>query len=128
MRACLVAIAGALLTFASGARADPPRSVAIGGAGRDACSAWISDRAATTAPAQETSRGRVEWISGFLSGVNLFADRSGHLKGGVDDPDGVLAWIDKYCGAHPSVPLWTAAAALVLDLRNSARVADPSKN
>ena len=64
---------------------------------------------------------RAEWLSGFLSGVNLFGERSGHLKGGVDDPNGVLKWIDTYCHAHPEDPIWAAAGALVFDLRNHPR-------
>jgi hypothetical protein len=116
-----VALGGFLMVSASGARADSVRSVAIGGAGRDACSAWVLDRGATSTLAQAASKGRIEWIFGFLSGVNVFADRSGNLKGGVDDPDGVLGWVDKYCHTHPTDPLWTAAGALVLDLRNHPR-------
>ena len=93
----------------------------IGGVGRDPCSAWVSGRGTTTPSAEAASQARIEWISGFLSAVNVFADRSGNLKGGVDDTDGVIRWIDKYCRAHPTDPLWTAAGALVLDLKNSPR-------
>jgi hypothetical protein len=122
MHMFVVALGGLLMVSAAGASADPLRSVAIGGAGRDACSAWVLDRGATSSSAQAAaSQGRIEWISGFLSGVNVFADRSGNLKGGVNNPDGVLAWIDKYCGTHPTDPLWVAASALVLDLRNHPR-------
>lgn len=117
----VAAIGSLLMAFASDARPDSVRSVAISGAGGDRCAAWVSDRRGTSAAAQAASLGRIEWISGFLSGVNLFADPSGHLKGGVDDPDGVLGWIDNYCLAHPAAPLWAAAGALVLDLRNHPR-------
>ena len=121
MRTTLLTLGLVAMVSASAQLAAPARSVAIGGTGRDACSDWLSDRSGTSASAQLASRGRVEWISGFLSGVNLFADKSGHLKGGVDDPDGVLVWIDTYCRAHPTDPQWAAAAALVLDLRNNPR-------
>jgi hypothetical protein len=121
MRIFVVAFGGLLMVSAAGANADSVRSVAIGGAGRDACSAWVSDRGSTSTSAQVANQGRIEWISGFLSGVNVFADRSGNLKGGIDDPDGVLGWIDKYCRTHPTDPLWAAASALVLDLRNHPR-------
>jgi hypothetical protein len=121
MRIFVVALGGILMVSAVGARGDSVRSVAIGGAGRDTCSAWVSDRGATSTSAQAAKQGRIEWIFGFLSGVNVFADRSGNLKGGVDDPDGVLGWIDQYCSAHPTDPLWAAAGALVLNLRSHPR-------
>lgn len=121
MHAFIMALSVLLTVWASSASADSIRSVSIGGVGRDPCSAWVLGRATTTPSAEAASQTRIEWISGFLSAVNVFADRSGNLKGGVDDPDGVIRWIDKYCGAHPTDPLWTAAGALVLDLKNSSR-------
>jgi hypothetical protein len=120
MRILAVAL-GCLAASASAQMANSVRSVAVGGAGRDACSAWVADRGATSTAAQAATQGRIEWISGFLSGVNLFADRSGNLKGGVDDQNGALGWIDRYCRAHQTDPLWAAAGALVLDLRNHPR-------
>lgn len=121
MRSFVVVTGAVLILLASLARADSGRSVAIGGAGRDACSAWLSDRGSTSTSAKAASKARIEWISGFLSGVNLFAESSGHLKGGVDDPEGVNKWIDNYCRAHPTDPLWAAVGNLVLDLRNHPR-------
>jgi len=110
-----------LLVSISTAAADPVHSVAIGGAGSDACSTWMADRSPAPPLTQAISQSRVQWILGFLSGVNLFGQRSGELKGGVDDPKGALLWIDNYCGAHPTDPLFAAAAALVFDLRNHPR-------
>lgn len=121
MRTFIVVFGAVLMLCTSLARADTERSVAVSGAGRDACSAWLSDRSSTSASAEAASQARIEWISGFLSGVNLFAESSGHLKGGVDDPDGVKKWIDNYCRAHPTDPLWVAVGDLVLDLRNHQR-------
>jgi len=121
MRALMLASCSVLLVSCSFAWADPLRSVSIAGAGRDSCSKWLSDRAATSTEARAATQARIEWISGFLSAVNLFADRSGNLKGGIDALDAALKWIDSYCSAHPVDPLWTAAGTLVLDLRNHAR-------
>jgi len=118
MRVSILVFGVALMLFASLARADSVRAVAIGGVGRDACSAWLSDRGSTSTSADASSQARFEWISGFLSGVNVFAESSGHLKGGIDDPDGVNKWIDSYCRVHPGDPLWAAVANLVLYLRN----------
>ena len=121
MRRILLILCGLFAIPASGQLADTPRSVAVSGAGTDSCSAWVSDRGSTSAQAQAANQTRAEWLNGFLSGVNLFADSSGHLKGGVDDPKGVVAWIDKYCAARPTDPLFVAAASLVMDLRNFPR-------
>lgn len=121
MRSFIVVIGAVLVLFASLARADSDRSVAISGAGLDACSAWLTDRGSSSAFAKAASQARIEWITGFLSGENLFAESSGHLKGGIDDPDGVNKWIDNYCRAHPTDPLWVAVADLVFDLRNHSR-------
>jgi hypothetical protein len=121
MRTFILALACVLMASASAQLADSVHKVAIGGAGRDTCSEWVTDRGATSGPSQAASQGRNEWVSGFLSGVNLFADRSGHLKGGVDDPKAALEWIDNYCRVHPNDPLWAAAGALVFDLRSHPR-------
>ena len=105
------------------ARDDTMRSVAIGGAGRDACSAWIADRDAASASesAQRASQARIEWISGYFSAVNQFYESSGNLHGSIDDLNGMLGWIDSYCRKHPGDPLFVAATDLVFDLRNHPR-------
>ena len=121
MRKCAIGLFGLLLTCVVYAADAPTYTVAIAGVGTDKCSVWVSDPGATSASSQETIKRRIEWLFGFLSGVNLFGERSGHLKGGVDDPDGALKWIDNYCRAHPEDPVWAAAGALVLDLRNHPR-------
>jgi hypothetical protein len=104
------------------AHADPSiHKVAVGGSGRDPCSAWTQDRSATTDPERQASQSRIDWVLGFFSAVNLFAESSGSLHGGIDDRDGMILWIDNYCRAHPTAPLFVAAGDLVFDLRNHPR-------
>jgi hypothetical protein len=110
----------ALIVLACPAGAQT-RMAAIGGAGRETCAAWTEDRGAASESARLANERRIEWISGFFSAVNVFADSSGSLHGGIDDRDGMLAWIDNFCREHPNDPLWGAAANLVLDLRNRSR-------
>jgi len=103
-------------------RADPPtHRVAVGGSGQDSCSAWTQGRSATTDEARYASQSRIDWISGFFTAVNFFAEPSGSLHGGIDDRDGMIAWIDNYCRANPADPLFVAATDLVFDLRNNPR-------
>ncbi|HJW40697.1 MAG TPA: hypothetical protein VJ476_05625 [Rhizomicrobium sp.] len=115
--AALIAVACPLNANAD----DTTHSVAIGGAGSDKCASWTEDRGASSGPAKQASERRTEWISGFFSAVNFFAEPNGSLHGGIDDRDGMLGWIDNYCREHPSDPLFVAAADLVFDLRNHPR-------
>ena len=120
MFAVLLAIAGPV-----DLHAQPTHAVAVGGTGREPCAAWTQDRNAEKEPGRQTSEGRIEWISGFFSAVNLFAEPSGNLHGGIDDRDGMLSWIDNYCRAHPGDPLFAAAANLVLQLRRQSASPKP---
>jgi hypothetical protein len=74
------------------------------GQGNSSCGSWTAWRrdGLSVAPGQ--------WVLGFLSGV-------GFDSGGDDNPlqgmdaDGVWAWIDSYCAAHPIDHIAAAAAA-----------------
>ena len=121
MRACWLVAASVLLAVPANADDAATHAVAIGGTGRDACSAWTADRTATSQSAQQASQRRVEWVSGFFSAANMFTTSSGSLHGGIDDQDGMLGWIDDYCRKHPGDPLFAASMDLFLDLRNHPR-------
>ena len=121
MRSLAIGLCGVLVTYVAGAGEGTTYSVAISGAGIDKCAVWLSDRSATSDSSLAANKVRIAWLTGFLSGVNLFGERSGHLKGGVDDPNGTLGWIDNYCRANLGDQLWQAAGAFVLDLRNHPR-------
>lgn len=110
-----------MASSASGVGAQGARSVNIGDAGRDTCAAWSQDRDAASDTARQAKERRVEWVLGFFSAVNFFNNQDGNLHGGIDDQNGMLAWIDNYCGGHPKDPLFVAAVDLVFDLRNNPR-------
>lgn len=106
----------AYLTSVGPAPADTTFSVAISGAGRNTCASWLEDRSATSDSARATNVKQVEWITGFISAVNVFAEPSGDVSRGVDQ-DKLLAFIDTYCRTNPDHPIWMPAANLVLKLR-----------
>jgi hypothetical protein len=119
---CWVLAASIVTAFPVCASDDPSiHKVSIGGSGANPCSAWTQDRSGTTDAARQASQSRIDWISGFFSAVNLFAEQFGSLHGGIDDRDGMIAWIDTYCQEHPTDPLFVAAGDLVFDLRNHPR-------
>jgi hypothetical protein len=76
------------------------------GSGTASCGAWTADRhqLANRALSDE------EWVLGFLSGVGYIGyDSANPLN--KTDADGVWAWIDNYCSAHPISQISDAAAA-----------------
>ena len=46
---------------------------------------------------------QIEWVRGFISAFNTYRSPTGNVTAGTD-MDGVYAWIDNYCAAHPSTP------------------------
>ena len=89
------------VTVALGIGAAQARSVL--GHGLTSCDAW--------AQASKTERLNMEsWIAGYLSSFNSLIDDPDvpdFLKD--EDWDGLMAWIDNYCAAHPGDKLETAA-------------------
>jgi hypothetical protein len=80
------------------------------GHGLTSCGGWTQ--------AQGSERSSLEtWVAGYLSSFNS-------LTGDANDPDflkdedwdGLIAWIDNYCSAHPDYKLETAARSLVIEL------------
>jgi hypothetical protein len=77
----------------------------LGGQGALSCGSWTSARR------DRTASGPQQWVLGFLLGVGWALTDSGWnpLKG--VDADGVWAWVDNYCQAHPLQYLAEAAGA-----------------
>jgi hypothetical protein len=59
-----------------------------------------------------------QWVVGFLSGINwtggAAADVPDLIKG--QDFDGLMAWVDNYCRAHPLTKLGDASGELLVEL------------
>jgi hypothetical protein len=99
--ACLI-VAAALMTGSA-------HAYTIIGMGQYSCGTWIKDRRGQ----QMTAYLYQQWIVGFLSGVG-YAGPPGidPLKG--TDSNGVWAWIDNYCQAHPLDNIAEAGSAFVI--------------
>ena len=76
------------------------------GASGISCGTWIAarrDGKALTWTAEQ-------WVLGFLSGIGFVGLNGADPLQGMDS-EGVWAWIDNYCRAHPiDEVLWAAAA------------------
>ena len=69
------------------------------------CGAWL----ASSAREKEILQW---WMLGFVSGAGF--RRETELMG--TDSKGIEAWVDKYCGDHPLIPITKAAVDLVVEL------------
>jgi hypothetical protein len=59
--------------------------------------------------------GQTQWVAGFLTAFNYYQSATPNVAEG-NDLNGVFAWMDAYCAAHPSDPIAKAAIALVAEL------------
>ncbi|MFI4867867.1 MAG: hypothetical protein ACHQDD_00770 [Steroidobacterales bacterium] len=55
----------------------------------------------------------VDWLSGYLSGVNATSIRTNNILGD-SNLKGAVYWVGKYCRAHPTTPFSAAAFALLM--------------
>lgn len=108
-----------LAILATALLAGSAQAATVAGQGTNSCGTWTSWRraaaAAETRGGIQTDQARwsyqiEQWILGFLSGIAI--------RGSVDplkgtDFEGVWAWVDNYCQAHPLDDLATAAVAFV---------------
>jgi hypothetical protein len=77
------------------------------GVGTGSCGNWTKDR---RNPGELYPNMDGQWVLGFLSGMGwsgLYYDRAEILKG--MDAEGVWAWVDNYCQAHPIKDMTDAA-------------------
>jgi len=105
MRPVLVCVilAGMVPALADAAEKLPGDYTAIG-LGGASCGTWTSRRRLEGI----RRTGYEQWVLGFLSGIGYAS-----VKDPLNDMDmdGVLAWIDNYCQAHPIAAIGEAAAA-----------------
>jgi hypothetical protein len=67
------------------------------GAGNSSCGTWTAERAH---PDQPLPLLLTSWVVGFLSGIGWVGQDGDNPLHGVD-AEGVWAWVDNYCKAHP---------------------------
>ena len=58
---------------------------------------------------------QISWVQGFLSAFNYYVSKSGNVLSGIDN-NGIFAWIDNYCAAHPLDDIATATFAFIAEL------------
>ena len=76
----------------------PASAITIVGEGLNSCGSWIEER-------NSSSYGlKAQWVAGFLSGVNMFANlqvtTNDALKQ-LGDMSAILVWMDNHCRSHP---------------------------
>ena len=54
----------------------------------------------------------VDWLTGYLSGVNAMSPSTTNVLGQTELPEAVQ-WLNGYCGAHMTAPFTVAIEALV---------------
>ena len=60
------------------------------------------------------------WVNGFLSAFNDYGSAAASDVANCIDANGVFAWIDNYCAAHPLDSTATATIALISELSKRA--------
>jgi hypothetical protein len=86
---------------------------AVLGQGNVSCGSWLNDRKGHGTGASS----RIAWVLGYVTAFNQYGSKpEGDVSGGKGTEE-IMAWIDNYCGQHPSDNLYRASAALVDEFR-----------
>jgi hypothetical protein len=105
------------LPFISGGLFADGQPYTVFGKGNESCGKWVQERRANDW-ATTTSE---SWLAGYVTAYNRWvALLGGDITHGID-LDGLLAWIDSYCGQHPLNKVSTAAEALIFSLEDRRR-------
>lgn len=93
----------------------------VHGLGTQSCGNWTSYRRA----GGYTDLAPQAWIQGYISALNFSVSLRGEgpdiMQG--TDAEGIFAWVDNYCAAHPLNSISQAALDLATDLRSKQMVA-----
>jgi hypothetical protein len=125
-RVCLWALLALLLCLES---AEAKDQWVVRGDGQASCGAWTKaqahrphigvDNKLRVTFADMDLASQTAWVSGFLSAFDYYGNGSGNVGNDID-ANGILAWIDNYCVAHPLDSIATATIALVSELSKRA--------
>ena len=86
---------------------------AVLGQGNVSCGSWLNNDKGDDTQASN----RTAWVLGYVTAFNQYGSKpEGDVSGGKGTEE-IMAWIDNYCGQHPSDNLYRASAALVNELR-----------
>ena len=103
----LIFIAALLWPVSAYARPNSHGGYMVMGFGTKSCGAWTADR---------QGNGDIQfvdeaWVLGYLTALNVVGPGSDNIARNTDT-DGIVAWVDNYCAAHPLDEIVTATRAL----------------
>jgi len=98
--------------------ADRHGDYMVRGVGTSSCGHWVQSHLLTDQGA--TAFQLDAWVTGFVTAFNAYKSDRKDVAEGIDT-DGLLAWIDSYCAAHPLTDLSGATVALVDELQTHQR-------
>jgi hypothetical protein len=78
------------------------------GSGFKPCQSYIEARGPQSIDGEEF----IQWLGGYLSGVNAISLRTNDVLG-TSELDQAVYWLDDYCSSHPVAPFSQAVSALV---------------
>src|SRR5438270_11418301 len=86
---------------------------AVLGQGNVSCGSWLNDR-----QREDAASSRIAWVLGYVTAFNQYGSKPGGDVSGAKGTEEIMAWIDNYCGRHPSDNLYRASDALVDEFRH----------
>ena len=87
---------------------------AVLGQGNVSCGSWLNNGKGDDAQASN----RTAWVLGYVTAFNQYESKPAGDVSGAKGTEEIMAWIDNYCGRHPSDNLYRASAALVDEFRH----------
>jgi hypothetical protein len=102
------AIVSMFLMGAGAATAARATAVTTYGTGLQSCGAYLNDREQQNADEVDF----VDWLSGYLSGVNATSSHTNNILGD-SDLTGAIHWLDNYCHLNPRTRFAAAVDARV---------------
>lgn len=100
--------AGTLMLGAASAAGAHSVEVTRYGSGFKPCQSYIEARGPQSIDGDEF----IQWLGGYLSGVNAISLRTDDVLG-TSELDQAVYWLDAYCSSHPIEPFSQAVSALV---------------
>jgi len=89
------------------------------GAGTSSCGSWTANRPYDPGPSPFVSNQHINdllteeaWLLGYITSYNSSVWKGDNVASETDR-NGIFAWVDTYCAAHPTTPLAGAAEDLV---------------
>jgi hypothetical protein len=80
------------------------------GEGTTSCGSWLQQRKS------QLWLNEAAWVLGYLTAYNKLVWKGGSNIAAGTDADGIEAWIDTYCAAHPLDTINSAVEALTTEL------------